>query len=272
LTPRRDLLGANKEDQMQLRRLELALLPVIGFALWGGCDQQEMMTPPQPEESAATGATMSDNDLLVELKVKENHSVRFYGRPSSIFVVENLPREERPAVGTGKLADALEMYKALRPGEEVPRALRDAHERARLAPPATRVKTPAEVVASGRSALAEVGTFYQYPVGAGSSNPAAFVNSHGGCMWYNINSTCKVSWANGYHSGNAYSTNMRCVVDHYSGDGVTVRSNYTGGAQPFWHAPNTLQIYYEFGSGSDTRSCELVGASGDGFHAGTQWF
>jgi hypothetical protein len=272
LTPRRDLLGANKEDQMQLRRLELALLPVIGFALWGGCDQQEMMATPQPEEVAASGATMSDTDLLVELKVAENHAVKFYGRPSSIFVVEELPRDQRPAVGLDEFSDALEMYKALRPGEEVPRALRDAHDRARLAPPVTRVKTPAEAVASGRSALAELGTFHNFPVGAANSNPATFVNSHGGCQWMSINSTCKVSWFNGFHSGNAFSTNIRCVVDHFSGDGVTVRVNETGLANVRFQAVNTTHIYYELGSGPDTRSCELVGATGDGFHIGTQWF
>jgi hypothetical protein len=257
---------------MQPRRLELALLPVIGFAFLGGCDQQEMIAPPHPEESAASGTTVSDKDLLAEVKVQEGHAVRFYGRPSSVFVVEEMPRGQRSALSADGHANALEMYQALRPGEEVPRALRDAHERARLAPPVTKVETPAGLVASGGASLAQLGSFFSFDQGTSSSNPANFVNNMGGCMWSNVNSTCKISWFNGFHSGTATSTNIRCIVDHFSGDGigVVVASNSSFNFVP--QAVNKTFIYVEIGGGPDVRYCELTSASGDGFHIGTQWF
>jgi hypothetical protein len=257
---------------MQLRRLELTLLPVIGFALWGGCDQPEMTAPLHPEESPASETTVSDKDLLAEVKVEENHAVRFYGRPSSVFVVEELPRGQRSALGADNHANALEMYKALRPGEEVPRALRDAHERARLAAPVTRGKTPAGLVASGGAALAQLGSFFAFDQNTSSSNPANFVNSLGGCMWSNVNSTCKISWFNGFHSGTATSNNLRCIVDHFSGDGISVvvASNSSFNFTP--QAVNKTFIYVEIGGAPDVRYCEIFNASGDGFHVGTQWF
>jgi hypothetical protein len=117
-----------------------------------------------------------------------------------------------------------------------------------------------------------LGSFHAFDVGAANSNPATFVNSHGGCQWMSINSTCKVSWANGFHSGNAFSTNIRCIVDHFSGNGLVVFINSSSGPIPASQAVNKTFIYYELGSGPDTRSCELVSASGDSFHVGTQWF
>jgi hypothetical protein len=254
---------------MKPRQTELALLSIAGFALWAGCDQQQTMAPPVPEANAASAAMTSDKDLVAEVKVEENHHVRFYARPSSVFIVEQMPRGNRSAVGAG-YTNALEIYSGLRPGEEVPRALREAHERARLVAPVNNPNAGPRLLPSGGSSLAQLATFFQFDQGTSSSNPAGFVNNLDGCAWAAVGSICRVSWFNGFHSGTNTTSVIRCVVDHFSGSGITVRVVSNSTFNSVFQAANTTFVYVETGS-SDVRSCEVTDASGDGFHIGTQW-
>jgi hypothetical protein len=276
---------------MNPRRMKRALLPFIGLAIAAGCDHPELTATAPPGEGAETPAvaegrsTLGAKDLLVEVKIDDNRSVKFYQMPASILVVEELGADHRFLADPALHGNVLELYRSLRPGATIPAALQEGYDRARLAastllqrevapsvPSGGQPASQAVTAAAASSAVSEIRQGQIVTAGEpSSSNPATFANN-GFCDSSSGIGLCRLAWANGFHSGTHNSTNMSCIVDNFAGNGLLVLIGENSSAVPESQSVHTNIAYVDFGNTVMTRYCQVSDASGDSFHIATRWF
>lgn len=279
---------------MQLKSNLIAILPMtalLGFA--AGCGTAGGSEPTDPVETpnstvptprVGDQADNTANNPLLTLDIEPGHSITYY-EPAAGFliVVESNAARHKSVTGNLDSPDAIEVFKLVRPAEEVPGILLQAVERARSAlvaagmpvghtvgaspnsdaPPAMRSAPAAPASGDGIGAITQAHS---------QANPQDFVANHGGCNWGPIWSICRVNWGGGFHSGTVNANSGVGVLDHFAGGGVNVRLGAGAVSATFFQGPGTLQVYtWGIAAGFIPRFFEVFNAAGDSFHAGARF-
>ncbi|WNG41059.1 hypothetical protein F0U61_50695 [Archangium violaceum] len=244
----------------------------LGLALCAGCMGPEM-EPASTAESKPAARETTEADALLSLEVEPGHSVTFYEpAPGGLYLVERMTPAQSFVLTGKESSDALLAFAKLRPGAPVPEALQAAYDRARNLPDdasAREAKAGGGQPEAARTQAPGLGSTEQALTS--SSSATTFVNTNDGCAWGPTMSFCKVNWANGFFASTTATSGL-CIVDHYSGNGVTIQ--ITVGAtitSTFQGAGTIAQYSLGVAGASTTRRIDVTNASGDSFHAGCRW-
>jgi len=270
-----------------------------------GCSSTDLSQPspqPAPQSGAGTSAgsasasaqadVNADKNPVLRIDIEAGHVITVYEpEPGFLVMVESQQRSQQPILSSYDHPDALEVFSRLRPGEAAPTALLDAYKRAQdsakladvaklsdaVAEPESRqAYDPGGHPAWEESAVPEVRTDGVGVVqqAHSQSNPQDFVANHAGCDWAPRWSICRVNWGGGFHSGPNSGTSMTSVVDHFAGNGITVKLFVNFATAAFPQSVGTI-VTYTGGlgiTGLTPRHIEILDAAGDSFHAGTRLF
>lgn len=215
---------------------------------------------------------------LATVNIEDGHTVAFYEVDGAITVLELAKPGQTLVTKTG--TDVMELFEQLEPEAAPPAALIAAYDRfvaAEEIEKALAVKPDTQQFGGGASEQstpeAELGGDLSVVGQAltSSSNCAPFVNDTEACDWASAFSSCRCNWGGGFFAQVGGASSMNILVDHYSGNGVTIRLLKDGSVTSSVGVP-AGQIGQLSSSGSDaTRRCEVTNASGDSFHVGC-WF
>jgi hypothetical protein len=234
-------------------------------------------TAPAPEVEARADNTA--NNPILSLDVEADHNITYYEpAPGFLIMVETNTQHQASITGKLEAPDAVQVFTKLRPTAQVPEVLLQAVMRARSFTPgagtiregAYQEAAPSTELIPGLPAAKDgIGTVAQ---AHSQANAQDFVANHGGCAWGPIFSFCRVNWAGGFHSSFQNSNTTTGVVDHFAGNGVTVRIG-AGAVQPtFFQGVGTVVTYTSgFALGVASRFLEVFNAAGDQFHASNRW-
>lgn len=99
-----------------------------------------------------------------------------------------------------------------------------------------------------------------------------FVNTLDGCRWASQYGYCRVNWSGSFFASRTPTTSGRCIVDHFHGDGVTVRITSGTTITTSFHGPGTYTTYYLGTPGAGTtRRIDIMNATGDRYNVGCSW-
>lgn len=208
-----------------------------------------------------------DRDALVHLDLEAGHSIEFVEiAPGLLSVVERTRGGVTPLAVASPSLEAI--YAAARPGEELPRALRDVRDRGRdLARRSPRQTATSWLTGGGnRMALRT------------ASNADSFVNS-GYCEsriidgYPNIAGTCKINWAGGFFAAaSGFDTGiMKATAEAVQGS-ITLRTQAGGNIRDSFVPQGTRLTQWAFGNppGLLLRT-DILDAASSSFHVGVQW-
>jgi hypothetical protein len=259
------------------------LLSTIPIALCLACSAGDQ--PQSSEPAPAPGGAVDELEKYVvhRIEVEPKHVVTFYEpSPGVLLLIERMVPGQRSVVHGRGSADALLVFSRVRPNDEIPARLREAYERAQeLTTRAPAGEHPPGGFGGGSATPDEgAGSASTGEVSASasaltsSSSATVFVNDNDGCdNWgASVAGICRVSWWNGFWAG--YTSNaISCLVDHFSGNGITVEISYpypTNISAPT-QSSGTIQAYAIAVGGNVYRKVDILNASGDGFHVGCSW-
>lgn len=251
-----------------------------GLALAAGCvgpgaDPGPAIAADPPSVDTDPGSDPAEASLILRIEVEPGHAVSFYEPvPGGLYLAERRAAGQRFALGDREVSDALAAFARLRPGEQVPGALRAAYDRA-VNLPSEPAGEPVAMIGGGQPAteppaITAPGVIEQ----ALTSSAAAsnFVNVDGGCNWGPTRSACRVNWGGGFFASWNPATSGLCIVDHYSGNGVTIQITVGAAISSTFQAVHT-SVQYGLGApgAGTTRRLDVLNAAGDDFHAGCRW-
>jgi hypothetical protein len=267
-------------------RITTQLIHLIGsasFACGIACSSESIPREPgsSAEQSAVPSATTEhENKALYQLDLEPGHKIALYEpEPGVVFPVETMKRGQRSLLAIHHGTDLLELFAGLRPGEAVPEVVMAAHERSLVAKienlpgadlrPAFGGGSPApDLIDPITTAAPGVGAVRQ---AVSSGDPTSFINDEGGCTAGTVFGACRVNWWNGYWTS-ANAKFQGCVVDHFYGDGVTVRFQAGSTISDNWLEPGTVGYYWNYlPKVSMIRRIDIIDAQNDGFHVGCYW-
>jgi hypothetical protein len=256
-----------------------------------GCGAQSAASDSQKAEPAAApaaaaadianvepGAVMladgTTPSALMTVEVEPGHNVSFYEtEPGVLSIVELAMPGQQMLVGEG--TDAMELFSQIAPGAAAPAELLAAYDRAK----ANAALAVPNTVSQGNSSSSQLPEVNEAVIDPGanfeavgqalvsSSNCASFVDDSEACDWASAYSACRCNWSGGFFAQAGSASSMSIIVDHYSGNGVTIRLLKDGVVTLSVGVP-AGQIGSLNSSGSSAvRRCEVTNASGDAFHA-----
>jgi hypothetical protein len=241
----------------------------------------------EPDHAAGVNHYVDANDVLHVVDLTPTHTITFYeSSPGNITVVERRAPGERARLPRELPATASEVFAQLRPDDGIPEKLLDADARAAGAGDEAPVEAPLiEVPPSAEggapSPLHEPSQAPALPAEPGvgrleqahSSNSAGhFVGDHGGCDWDNAFSACRVTWSGGFFA-QATAGAALFKVDHYSGNGLTVRLMRGTSIEDHSQSAATIADYSLLFTRDPNKliRIDILNASGDSFHVGGRW-
>jgi hypothetical protein len=268
----------------------------VGLLILAGCqspapslaeaDAPAAVPTAEPDEAGVYHYVDASAVLLV-VDVTSTHTVTFYESvPGNITIVERRTRGERSLLPRELPPTVSELFALLWPGEGIPEILLDADARAATLADEPRGEAPlVEVLPSmGGGAPSPVHEDPKAPAppsepGVGrleqahsTSGAAHFVADHGGCDWAKTSSGCRVQWSGGFFGFASTGSSATFKVDHYSGNGITVRLMLGTSIEDHPQAAGTFADYALFATrGKETKRIDLLNASGDSFHVGCKW-
>lgn len=248
----------------------------------------ETAAEPAPTATNTDPSTHNDNErgVLARVEVEPAHLITFYETAPGVVLVVERRRSSQEPILQGEAVDPLEVYGSIRPSEEIPQALLDASGRAmalKAAEPASNEQGLERVAGGGRSAqTASVSDVHEREDGLGVSQQAftsdssgnIFINNTNSCSWANVWSTCRIHWGGGFFCSTT-ATREFYAVDHYAGDGVTVRVTQGGTSiSDFFLPAGFADTYYgTVNPGPNmVRRLDVLNAAGDSFHVGCRFF
>jgi hypothetical protein len=222
--------------------------------------------PSRPTSPAAPDLP-TDRDALIHLDLEAGHSIEFVElAPGMLSVVERTRGGVAPLAVANPSLEAI--YAAARPGEAVPRVLRDVRDRGRdIARRSPRQTATAWLTGGGNRMQLRT-----------ASNADSFVNN-GHCEsriidgYPNIASTCKINWAGGFFAAaSGFDTGIMSATAEAVQGSLTLRTQAGGNIRDTWVPEGTRLTQWAFGNppGLLLRT-DILNAASTWFHVGVQW-